>query len=115
MPSAILAPMQLVTSELNIFHSGLLLGEPGRKEFMPSPEVTFSLYCSCNAFPGVDLELADALQYLKGGWSALVPAAGGWHIVRYGGARLGLIKVIGARVNNYYPKEWRIRMNIDES
>ena len=113
-PTAIYALVQLMGSVLNVFHQGVLLGEPGRKEFMPSPELPLSLHCASGAFPEVEVTLADALQYLKGGWSGDVPAANGWHVVRYRESNLGLIKVIGARVNNYYPKEWRIRMNIDE-
>jgi len=28
--------------------------------------------------------------------------------VQYGGLNLGWIKVLPGRINNYYPKEWRI-------
>jgi NOL1/NOP2/fmu family ribosome biogenesis protein len=32
----------------------------------------------------------------------------GWVIAHYKGFNLGWIKVLDNRVNNYYPKEWRI-------
>ena len=39
-------------------------------------------------------------------------AANGWLLARYKGLNLGFMKVIGTRINNYLPKEWRIRMDI---
>jgi NOL1/NOP2/fmu family ribosome biogenesis protein len=39
--------------------------------------------------------------------------AKGWYIIRYKGLGLGWIKALGNRVNNYLPKSWRIRMDID--
>jgi hypothetical protein len=39
----------------------------------------------------------------------------GWNIVTYKGINLGFVNNIGNRVNNYFPVEWRIRMNKPES
>jgi hypothetical protein len=36
----------------------------------------------------------------------------GWILVTYKGVNLGFIKNIGKRINNYFPVEWRIRMNM---
>ena len=41
--------------------------------------------------------------------SANIPK--GWNIVTYNGINLGFIKNIGSRVNNYFPVEWRIRLD----
>ena len=38
--------------------------------------------------------------------------AGDWLLMTYGGISLGWCKNLGNRLNNYYPKEWRIRMQI---
>jgi NOL1/NOP2/fmu family ribosome biogenesis protein len=39
----------------------------------------------------------------------------GWNIVCYEGVCLGFVNNIGSRVNNYYPVEWRIRMDASSS
>ena len=33
----------------------------------------------------------------------------GWRVVTYQGQRLGWVKLLEKRMNNYYPKSWRIR------
>ena len=37
----------------------------------------------------------------------------GWYLVRYQGLALGWGKWLGNRMNNYFPKNWRIRMDIE--
>jgi hypothetical protein len=41
-------------------------------------------------------------------------AAKGWNIVTYKGINLGFANNLGNRVNNYFPMEWRIRMNLPD-
>lgn len=60
--------------------------------------------------PRVELTLDDAIRYLQR--EALVlPADTPRGIVQvcFRGQRLGLVKNLGTRANNLYPKEWRIR------
>ena len=58
----------------------------------------------------VELTLADAFRYLRGESLVLPPdTPHGIVQVCFQGHRLGLMKNLGARANNLYPKEWRIR------
>ena len=60
--------------------------------------------------PRVELSLEEAIRYLQR--EALVlPAETPRGIVQvcFRGQRLGLMKNLGTRANNLYPKEWRIR------
>ena len=41
------------------------------------------------------------------------PKTAEWLLVTYRGQGLGWCKHLGNRLNNYYPKEWRIRMTIE--
>ena len=60
--------------------------------------------------PCVDLTLVDAIRYLQREVLILPPdAPRGIVQVCYCGQRLGLVKNLGTRANNLYPKEWRIR------
>ena len=62
------------------------------------------------SLPGtpVELEREAALAYLaRQPFSANAPK--GWTRFTYQGHTLGLGKSLGNRINNYYPKHWRIR------
>lgn len=60
--------------------------------------------------PRVDLSLADAVRYLQRE-ALTLPSSAPRGIVQvcFHGQRLGLVKNLGTRANNLYPKEWRIR------
>jgi len=63
-----------------------------------------------NGAPYVELPLSDAVRYLQREALVLPPETPrGIVQVGYQGHRLGLMKNLGTRANNLYPKEWRIR------
>lgn len=56
--------------------------------------------------PSVDVTLEVALEYLRGHvWDISITD---WCLVRYKGLPLGWVKGMQNRMNNYYPKNWRI-------
>jgi NOL1/NOP2/fmu family ribosome biogenesis protein len=59
-------------------------------------------------FVAVSLKKDDALQYLRRQEVKIDTGHKGWCLVRYEGLNLGWVKVLRNRINNYYPKEWRI-------
>jgi len=60
--------------------------------------------------PRIDLSYPDALKYLRGEALTLpADAPRGFVTVTYKGIPLGLVKNIGNRANNLYPKPWRIK------
>ena len=60
--------------------------------------------------PRAELSLTDAIRYLQREALTLPPnTPRGFVQVCYHGQRLGLMKNLGTRANNLYPKEWRIR------
>ncbi|MBR5385694.1 MAG: hypothetical protein IK143_07550 [Bacteroidales bacterium] len=63
--------------------------------------------------PGVELPLEDALRYLHGDVLVLPDAPKGLLRMMYKGQALGLAKNVGTRCNNLYPKDRRIRMDIN--
>jgi len=58
--------------------------------------------------PAVSLSREQALSYLRKDELPVESDYRGWMLVKYGGMNLGWIKVLPGRINNYYPKEWRI-------
>ena len=62
------------------------------------------------AFPCVELPYTEAIAYLRREPLALPGGTPrGFVLVSYCGAPLGFVKNIGARANNLYPQEWRIK------
>jgi 16S rRNA C967 or C1407 C5-methylase (RsmB/RsmF family)/NOL1/NOP2/fmu family ribosome biogenesis protein len=95
--------------------SGLEIGQFKGNDFIPSHDLALSTAIA-KTLPVVELSKEDALKFLKRENLAvdLSSQPKGWLLAQYQGLNLGFMKVIGDRINNYLPKEWRIRMEIPE-
>ena len=80
-------------------------------QIVPLHDIALSVHCRKDIYPAIDLSLNDAQVYLSRGQFSSGSAQKGWNIVRYKGVNLGFINNIGSRINNYYPMEWRIRLD----
>ena len=92
--------------------TGLKLGMPAAKEWLPEHEVALSIDAN-TLLPGINADREQALRFLKREDMGIDDLAKGWQIVKYNGQGLGWVKSLGSRVNNYLPKHWRIRMDIE--
>ncbi len=63
--------------------------------------------------PQYETDLGTALTYLKKEDIPVAGQNGEWLLLIYRNIALGWGKSLGNRLNNYYPKEWRIRMRLD--
>lgn len=59
-----------------------------------------------------DTDLHTALTYLKKEDIPVTAPNGEWVLITHRNIAIGWGKSLGSRLNNYYPKEWRIRMKI---
>ncbi len=117
-PVAQSAAMARVVEALDPLLCGVPIGaltvKKGVETLTPSAELPLSLAYRSGALPEEELGEADALKFLHGDADIRLPQGpDGWCVVANQGLRLGLVKRIGRRINNYYPKEWRIRMSVD--
>lgn len=103
---------QLLQKAVYLRRTGLPLGQPTAKEWLPAHDLALSAARN-EALPAVPLDREQALRYLKKEDFALPDIGKGWYLVTYEGRGLGWIKALGNRFNNYLPKHWRIRMDID--
>lgn len=90
---------------------GLEMGQFKGDDFIPAHALALSTAIS-PMVPGVELSKEDALRYFKKENLVLAEPVRGWLVARYQGVNLGWMKGIGTRVNNYLPKDWRIRMDL---
>lgn len=93
--------------------SGLELGHFKGNDFIPSHALALSGMIS-ESIPRIELPEREALLYLKKEAFELPEHPNGWALITYQNLPLGWVKVIGNRVNNYLPVEWRIRMKLEE-
>jgi 16S rRNA C967 or C1407 C5-methylase (RsmB/RsmF family)/NOL1/NOP2/fmu family ribosome biogenesis protein len=97
---------------LKVIKPGTKLFTVKNRDFLPSHELALSDCIRTEAFPREEVNLTQALSYLRRDNFILPEVRKGWNIVTYKETNLGFIKNIGNRVNNYYPVELRIRMNL---
>jgi NOL1/NOP2/sun family putative RNA methylase len=93
--------------------SGLEIGMFKGTDFIPSHALALSSLIKTD-LPAIDLEKDAALKFLKREDFETDYTNQGWALVRYKSLNLGWVKVLSGRINNYLPKEWRIRMDIEE-
>ncbi len=106
--------IRLLSQHLRILYKGCELAEINNRKLKYLH--SFALYhglnqnaCSC-----YETSLSQALRYLR---KEDIPGSGPtgqWSLVTYRGISLGWGKNLGNRFNNYYPKEWRIRMELEK-
>lgn len=92
---------------------GLEMGQFKGMDFIPSHALALSTAIRQD-LPAVALSKEDALRYFKKENLIFDEPVRGWLLVQYDGLNLGWVKGVGNRVNNYLPKDWRIRMDIKE-
>lgn len=100
---------------INITGAGLpvaeLKGRTPRLELIPDSRLSLNTCFNRKAFPSVDLNLADALRFLRREALTLPPnIPKGFVVVTYEDVPLGMMKNLGNRANNLLPQAWRIRM-----
>jgi len=103
-----------VIRELRIVQAGLLVAEVKKKNLVPAPALALSTIFRKEAFPSWELDLRQALQYLRKEEWPIDREKDGWQLMCYRQLPLGWIKRIATRFNNYYPLHWRIRMELPE-
>lgn len=108
-PKSIVNEYALLSRYLNISKVGVVLGKVlNGKSFIPSHELSMFNGISPNV-SSIDVDLESALLFLKRQDFPILPTfSSGWQLVKYKNANLGLIKVIGNRMNNYYPKDIKL-------
>jgi 16S rRNA C967 or C1407 C5-methylase (RsmB/RsmF family)/NOL1/NOP2/fmu family ribosome biogenesis protein len=103
-----------VYQKLYVIYAGIEVAEVNGKKIKPLQPLAVSQHLAPNAFKTVEVDLEMALRYLRKEDINLGIAGTDWILLQYKGLPLGWAKQIGNRLNNYYPKEWRIRMDLPQ-
>jgi 16S rRNA C967 or C1407 C5-methylase (RsmB/RsmF family)/NOL1/NOP2/fmu family ribosome biogenesis protein len=99
---------------LRVVKAGTKIFVVKKNDYLPAHELAISVNLRTKAFPVADISLNEAIAYLRRDNFVLHDTPKGWNILTYMGVNLGFVNNIGNRVNNYFPVEWRIRMDLPE-
>lgn len=102
---------QIVTKFFSKADFGVELGVFKNKDFIPAHALALSTAVKRD-LSALDLKKEQALHFLKKENLTLDVLPTGWVLARYAGHNLGWLKGVGTRVNNYFPKNWRILMEL---
>ena len=108
-PNNLEREIPILQKRLYLKQAGISIGKFTAKELVPDHALAMSDLPSPE-IASVTLNKEAALQYLRKGDVFIDVGQKGWLLVEYNGINLGWIKHLGNRINNYYPKEWRILM-----
>jgi len=98
----------LLNTSLRIKKFGIDLGQMIREELIPDQAMAMA-NIKHSYFDEINLSKEEAILYLQKKDFNINSNAKGWHLIKYEEAFLGFAKLMGNRMNNTYPKEWRIR------
>ena len=101
--------IEYISTQFICISTGFGIGELRGKGVAPQHSLAMLKDINVDAFVRADLNLEQALAYLRNEALLLDGVAQGIVLVTYEGVPLGFVKNVGNRCNNLYPKEWRIR------
>lgn len=107
LPNIFMQDYKRLAQHLYIRNAGISAGEMKGKDFIPAHELSLCLGFKKD-FPSAELDQKSAISYLKAETISIPTDHKGWMVVQYKGANLGFVKALPNRINNYFPKEWRI-------
>jgi 16S rRNA C967 or C1407 C5-methylase (RsmB/RsmF family)/NOL1/NOP2/fmu family ribosome biogenesis protein len=96
---------------LTIVKAGTRMAVLKQHDALPFHEIALSKRLKNDAFPYHDLSHDEAISYLRRDNFPANNISKGWNIVTYKGVNLGFVKNLGNRLNNYFPVDWRIRLD----
>lgn len=93
---------------VRIIQFGHKLGKELKGKFIPEGTI-HTLPLVKELFPSIDISQEEAIRYLKKEDIKVdSELKDGWYYLTFDNIPIGLIKKIGNRTNNYFPKEWRV-------
>lgn len=99
--------LAMIQNLLYIKKAGVVIGKLAGQDLIPDHQLALSDLLN-NKVVAIELNRDQALQYLRKEEVSVNAETKGWVLVNFEGYHLGWVKVLQNRVNNYYPKDWRI-------
>ncbi|RHH87233.1 RNA methyltransferase [Odoribacter sp. AM16-33] len=101
--------IQYLSSKAGVIYKGCEIGECIKGKTKPAHALALYHKLQQKHVTRQEVDLSTALQFLRKEDIRFEAPQGEWILITYKGIGLGWVKEVGNRVNNYYPKEWRIK------
>ncbi|WP_347159204.1 methyltransferase RsmF C-terminal domain-like protein [Pontibacter chitinilyticus] len=111
-PAGLFEAADEVYQKLYVVYAGTEVAEVNGKKLKPLQSLALAQHLNKSVFTSINLTLEQALRYLRKEDVFLDSGGNDWLLLQYQDRPLGWAKQVGNRINNYYPKEWRIRMEL---
>ncbi len=99
-----------LADRLPVVKPGTVIGEVKNNVLIPAHDLAMSVKLRDGVWPRHSLSGEEALAWLRLEAPAAAGMPRGRVLLTYRGVALGFANNLGTRVNNGYPREWRIRM-----
>ena len=103
--------IELLAKNLYLLSAGTVIATAKHEKLIPEHPLAMSIEVNKENFNLLDLELVEALRYLRKETLSIQPGKKGFSLMSYQGIPLGWANVLDKRINNLYPSDWRIRMS----
>lgn len=110
--SAMYEDFPLINKCMNLKYVGTEIGEIINKKLIPAHSLAMSPFLNLAIFERIEVDESQAILYLSRKEFNIQSDSLGWKLICFKGMPIGFIKHLGNRWNNYYPQQWRIRMDI---
>ncbi len=110
LPEQFSTEINWLANNLNVVTKGTAVATVKHEKLIPEHAVALSLELNRNQFTQIELTLDQALAYLRKETPMIGEGQKGFALVTYQSHPLGWVNLLGNRINNLYPANWRIRM-----
>jgi 16S rRNA C967 or C1407 C5-methylase (RsmB/RsmF family)/NOL1/NOP2/fmu family ribosome biogenesis protein len=108
LPAGLFEDVNYIRNTLYLRKAGVLAGKFAGDELIPDHELALSTMIT-PGIPAIALSRENAIQFLRKEEIRIDTSEKGWALAQFEKQNLGWMKILQNRINNYYPKEWRIR------
>jgi 16S rRNA C967 or C1407 C5-methylase (RsmB/RsmF family)/NOL1/NOP2/fmu family ribosome biogenesis protein len=110
LPAAWYEEIEFLSRQLHVISKGTALAEVKHEKFVPEHAFALSTCLNKENFRQIELTLEQALAYLRKENLVVGEGEKGFALMTFEGNGLGWVNLLGNRLNNLYPSNWRIRM-----
>jgi NOL1/NOP2/sun family putative RNA methylase len=112
LPAAWSDDIYFLTQRLKVVYAGTFLATVKHNKLVPEHALALSTQLKKENFHQTNLSEKESLQYLRKEALSIDSDRKGFSLALYNGIPIGWMNLLGDRMNNLYPSEWRIRMQI---
>ncbi len=102
--------IEFLAKNLYLLSAGTVMATAKHEKLIPEHPLAMSIEVNKENFNLLELELAEALRYLRKETLSIPSSKKGFSLMTYQGVPLGWANVLDNRLNNLYPTGWRVRM-----